>query len=78
MEVVMFGKGKLRVKCSSCNEFIGEIPYLPGKKYLGCGHCHKRTLVEINSDGEVHTKVYVHAVDWKKRNELLVKKVTRK
>ena len=51
-------KEKIKIKCSHCEEEIGEITYTPEKKYLGCGHCGKRTLVTINKDGTIETKLY--------------------
>ena len=74
----MFGKDKFKVTCSTCDEIIGEVTYEPGKKYLGCGKCHTRTLVEISHDGEVHTKKYEHAVNWQKKNDIRIKKAERK
>jgi len=49
---------KVRIKCASCGEEIGELHKSPEKKYMGCGSCGKRTLVTINKDGSVITKIY--------------------
>lgn len=51
-------KDKVRVKCASCGAEIGELHKSPEKKYMGCGSCGKRTLITINKDGTVTTKLY--------------------
>ena len=51
-------KEKIKIKCSHCNEEIGEITFSPEKKYVGCGYCGRRTLVTIGKDGTVETKLY--------------------
>jgi DNA-directed RNA polymerase subunit RPC12/RpoP len=51
-------KEKIKVKCAFCGAEIGELHNSPEKKYFGCGECGKRTLVTINKDGSVNTKIY--------------------
>jgi len=51
-------KNRIRIKCAFCSEDIGELHKTPEKKYLGCGKCGKRTLVTIDKDGTVTTKLY--------------------
>ncbi|MBU4486736.1 MAG: hypothetical protein KKD38_07380 [Candidatus Delongbacteria bacterium] len=51
-------KDKIKVKCAHCNAEIGELHKTPEKKYMGCGSCGKRTLVTINKDGSIVTKIY--------------------
>ena len=51
-------KDKIKVKCAGCGNEIGELHVTPEKKYMGCGNCGKRTVVTINKDGTVNTKVF--------------------
>ncbi len=51
-------KDRIKIRCAHCDEEIGELHKSPEKKYLGCGSCGKRTLVTINKDGTVSTKIY--------------------
>jgi DNA-directed RNA polymerase subunit RPC12/RpoP len=51
-------KDKIKIKCAHCGEEIRELHNSPEKKYIGCGSCGKRTLVNIRKDGTVVTKVY--------------------
>lgn len=51
-------KEKIKIKCSHCNEEIKEMTFTPEKKYVGCGYCGKRTLVKIDKDGKIETKLY--------------------
>ena len=51
-------KEKVKIKCASCGEEIGELHKSPEKKYMGCGSCGVRTLVTINKDGSVITDLH--------------------
>ncbi|MBN2789782.1 MAG: hypothetical protein JXR69_06305 [Candidatus Delongbacteria bacterium] len=67
-------KEKIKIKCSHCDEEIGEISFSPEKKYVGCGYCGKRTVVKIRKDGTVESKLFEEKHISHKPYENIVKK----
>ncbi len=67
-------KDRIRIRCAHCGDEIRELHNSPEKKYVGCGSCGKRTLVTINKDGTVVTKIYEEKHIKKVNTENAVKK----
>ena len=71
-------KDKIKIRCANCQTEIGELHNSPEKKYFGCGNCGKRTLVTINKDGSMNTRIYEEKHIYPKTTENPVKSSLKK